>query len=299
MAAHGDLLTTPLPPEAEVEVEVERGRPRWRRMTLELARSPSGVILLALILVAILAPLLAPHDPLQPFPAQKLQPPSADHPFGTDPRGLDVFSRVLYATRIDLSVAIGSVLLGVAAGLPLGALAGYLGGWIDNTLMRLTEMVQAFPPILFAMIVFGAAGNNVTTMILLIAFLNVPVYVKMVRSVTLPLRDAEFVQAARMAGHSSVSLTLKHLMPNTLVPVFSQFAISCGFAIQIVAALSFIGLGVQVPDAEWGSMINVGANQIVFGKWWPSVFPGLAAFLAAFALTNLGHRMRRSVLRET
>jgi peptide/nickel transport system permease protein len=275
------------------------GRVARRREALRsLLLSPPALLLLAMVAVALLAPVIATHDPVQPFPAEKLQPPSWDHLFGTDPRGLDVFSRVVYATRTDLPVAVLSVLIGVAVGMPFGALAGYVGGRLDDVFMRLTEIIQAFPPILFAMLVFAGAGNRIGTMILLIGFLNVPVYLKMVRSVTLPLRDADFVQAARTAGHSDVSLVLRHILPNTLVPVLAQFSISAGFAIQIVAGLSFIGLGVQVPEPEWGSMIDVGANQIVFGKWWPSVFPGLAVFITAFALTNLGHRVRRTLLRE-
>ncbi len=128
--------------------------------------------------------------------------------------------------------------------------------------------------------------------------LNVPVYLKMVRSVTLPLQESDFVLAARCAGHSDLSLVTRHILPNTLVPVFSQFSLSCAFAIQMVAGLSFIGLGVRVPNPEWGSMISMGANYIVFGIWWPAVFPGLVILLAAFSLNQLGHRLRRAVLRE-
>jgi peptide/nickel transport system permease protein len=120
----------------------------------------------------------------------------------------------------------------------------------------------------------------------------------MVRSVALPLREADFVQAARLSGHSPFSLLRRHLLPNTLVPIFSQFSISCAFAIQLIAGLSFIGLGVRVPKPEWGSMVNEGANYIVFGEWWISVFPGLAIFISAFALTSLGNRLRRTVLRD-
>jgi peptide/nickel transport system permease protein len=257
------------------------------------------LILAVLVLGAVFAEQLAPYDPVTPVPADKLLPPSPVHWFGTDSYGMDVFSRVLHATRTDLSVAVASVLLGVLVGMPLGALAGFVRGPVDEVLMRLTEIMQAFPQILFAMAVFAALGNNLFNLVLILAFLNVPVYLKMVRSVTLPLRESDFVLAARCAGHSNLSLVLRHILPNTLVPVFSQFSLSCAFAIQMVAGLSFIGLGVRVPNPEWGSMISVGANYIVFGIWWPAVFPGLATFLAAFSLNQLGHRFRRAVLRET
>ncbi len=285
-------------PQISIELqEVTAGGLRWRNLAPWLFSWPV-LILAVLAITAVFAPLLAPYDPLTPSPRDKLKPPSAEHWFGTDPYGMDVFSRVLYATRTDLSVAIASVLLGVLVGMPLGALGGYTRGWIDEVLMRLTEIIQAFPQLLFAMAVFAAVGSNTVNLILILAFLNVPVYLKMVRSVTLPLHDSDFVLAARCAGHSTLSLVIRHIIPNVLVPVFSQFSLSCAYAIQMVAGLSFIGLGVRVPHPEWGSMINVGANYIVFGMWWPAVFPGLATFLAAFALNGLGHRLRRAILRE-
>ncbi|MBM3149707.1 MAG: ABC transporter permease [Chloroflexi bacterium] len=268
------------------------GRIRWLLW-------PPVLILGLLVFCAIFAPLLAPYDPVTPVPAEKLLPPSPEHWFGTDPYGMDVFSRVLYAARVDVSVAIASVLLGILVGLPLGALAGFVRGWFDEGMMRLVEVMQAFPQILFAMAVIAAVGNNLANLVLILAFLNVPVYLKMVRSVTLPLQDSDFVLAARCAGHSTLSLVFRHIIPNTLVPAFSQFSLSCAYAVQMVAGLSFIGLGVRVPQPEWGSMISLGANFIIFGKWWPAVFPGLAVFLTAYSLNALGHRLRRAVLRET
>jgi peptide/nickel transport system permease protein len=142
-------------------------------------------------------------------------------------------------------------------------------------------------------------GNTLVNLVIILGILNIPVYLKMVRSVALPLRDSDFILAARCAGHGAGSLVSKHILPNTLVPVFSQFSISCAFAVQMVAGLSFIGLGVKVPQPEWGSMINLGANYIVFGIWWPSFFPGLATFLTAYALNSLGQRVRRTMLRES
>jgi peptide/nickel transport system permease protein len=261
--------------------------------------SPPAAVLAILVFIAIFAPVLAPYDPVKSVPADKLLPPSMEHWFGTDPYGMDVFSRVLYATRTDLTVSILSVALGVLVGLPLGAFAGYARGWGDEVSMRLTEVVQAFPQILFAMAFMAALGNTLVNLIIILAILNIPVYLKMVRSVTLPLRDSDFVLAARCAGHNTATLVGKHIFPNTLVPVFSQFSISCAFAVQMVAGLSFIGLGVRVPEPEWGAMINLGASYIVFGIWWPAFFPGLATFLTAYALNNLGQRIRRTMLRET
>jgi peptide/nickel transport system permease protein len=262
------------------------------------AAKPSVIVLTILVIVAIFAPLIAPYSPVTPNLAIKLLPPSGQHWFGTDALGMDVFSRVIYATRIDLTVAVVSVIIGIIIGAPLGALAAYSGSWLDVVLARLAEVLQAFPVLLFAMLVLTAAGNNLVTLTILLGILNVPVYLKMVRSVALPLRDAEFIQAARISGHQPTSLMLKHILPNTLVPIFAQFSISAAFAVQLIAGLSFVGLGVRVPTPEWGSMIQEGANYMVFGQWWPSVFPGLALFAAAFALTNLGHNIRLSALGE-
>ncbi len=275
-----------------------QGRPRRRWRHAYWLFSPAAFVLAGLLLVALFAPLLATHDPVTPVPADKLLPPSAEHWFGTDSYGMDVFSRVLYATRTDLTVAILSVVLGVVVGMPLGALAGYVRGPADSVLMRVTEIVQAFPQILFAMAFMAVLGNTLVNLVIILGILNVPVYLKMVRSVALPLRDSDFILAARCAGHGTRSLVGKHILPNTLVPVFSQFSISCAFAVQMVAGLSFIGLGVRVPQPEWGSMINLGASYIVFGIWWPSFFPGLATFLTAYALNSLGQRIRRTMLRE-
>jgi peptide/nickel transport system permease protein len=270
--------------------------PALRRGWLRWLATPSVAILVLFALAAIFAPLIAPYDPVTPNLSEKLLAPSWAHLFGTDQLGMDVFSRVIYAARTDLTVAAGSVLLGITIGAPLGALAGYRGGIADVLLGRLTETTQAFPVLLFAMLVLAIVGNNLVTLTVLLGILNAPVYLKMVRSVALPLREADFVQAARLSGHNAFSLLGRHILPNTLVPVFSQFSISCAFAIQLIAGLSFIGLGVRVPKPEWGSMINEGANYIVFGQWWISVFPGLAIFISAFALTTLGNRLRRSAL---
>ena len=265
----------------------------WRGMT-----SPVYLLVALFVLIAIFAPVLATHDPIFPNPANKLKPPSLEHWFGTDSFGMDVYSRILYATRTDFSVALASIALAVLIGVPLGAVAGYIGGFIDDILTRLVEIIQSFPLFLFAMVIFAAVGSNTFNLIAIIAFVNIPIYLKLVRSVVLPLKSADFVLAARCAGNSTPSLILHHILPNALGPVFAQFSLSCAYAIQIVAGLSFIGLGVKVPHPEWGSMIQLGASHIVFGKWWPSVFPGLAVFLAIFTLNRLGHHIRDFYTRE-
>jgi peptide/nickel transport system permease protein len=264
----------------------------------QLVLSPSFITLFVIVLMALLAPFIAPYDPVESIPADKLLPPSPAHLMGTDTYGLDIFSRVLYATRTDLPIAIASVLIAVLIGWPLGAAAGFMGGRFDATTQRLTEVGQAFPQILFAMALFAAFGNSTLTLVVVLVLLNVPVYAKMVRSVTLPLKESEFILAARVAGNSTPSVIVRHLLPNTLVPVFSQFALSAAFAIQLIAALSFIGLGIRIPEPEWGSMINIGVDVLIFGQWWVSFFPGMAVIITCFALMGVSNQLRRITLRE-
>lgn len=280
--------------------DLPRGRASSRRASSirQLVLSPSFITLVVICLMALLAPFIAPYDPVTSVPQDKLLPPSAAHLMGTDTYGMDIFSRVLYATRTDLPIALASVLIAVLIGWPLGAAAGFMGGRFDATTQRLTEVGQAFPQILFAMALFAAFGNSTITLVIVLVLLNVPVYAKMVRSVTLPLKESEFILAARVAGNSTPSIIVRHLLPNTLVPVFSQFALSAAFAIQLIAALSFIGLGIRIPEPEWGSMINIGVDVLIFGQWWVSFFPGMAVIVTCFALMGVSNQLRRITLRE-
>jgi len=255
-------------------------------------------LLLLIILLGVIAPLLPLQNPVKPNPLEKLKPPSAEHWFGTDTNGMDVFSRTIHAIRTDFTLALASVVIGVVIGAPLGAISGYYGGWVDDVLTRITEVLQGFPQILFAMAVLAAAGNSLTNLILIIAFYNIPVYSKMVRSVVVPLREVEFVQAARVAGNRPLAVVFRHIIPNALVPVFSQLPLSCAYAVQMIAGLSFIGLGVPIPTPEWGAMIQNGASQIVFGNWWASVFPGLALFFSVWMLNNVSDILKSLVVRR-
>ena len=241
--------------------------------------------LLALIVaIGLIAPMLPLQDPLKPNPLTKLASPSWAHLFGTDHNGMDVFSRTLHAIRTDFALALSSVILGVIVGVPLGAVSGYFGGWTDAVVSRISEVIQGFPQILFGMAFIAATGNSLTNVVLIVAFYNVPVYAKMVRSVIVPLREIDYVQAARVAGNSPLRVVFRHVVPNALTPVFAQLPLSCAYAVQMIAGLSFIGLGVPIPTPEWGSMIQVGANYMVFGKWWLSLYPGLALFLSVWLL---------------
>jgi peptide/nickel transport system permease protein len=250
--------------------------------------------LLALfVVVAIFAPWLAPYDPVTADLSSRLLAPSSEHWFGTDVNGMDVYSRVLWATRADFSIAIIGVALGMLVGVPVGAASGYLGGLADDGLNRVSEMVQAMPLFLFALMVVAALGNSRVVLAGIIGFVNAPIFLKLTRSVVLPLKRSDFIAAARCAGLGPLAIIARHVLPNALGPVASQLSISCAYAIQIVAGISFLGLGVPIPEPEWGSMIQQGAGRIIYGEWWMSVFPGVAVLLAVIAFGGIGRQLSR------
>jgi peptide/nickel transport system permease protein len=255
--------------------------------------NPFWALLGLFVLVALLAPLIAPYDPVEANLADKLLAPSGSHLFGTDSNGMDVFSRVLWATRTDFTVALIGVGLAFAAGVPLGAVSGYAGGWLDEVLNRLSEIVQSIPLFLFALMVFAALGNSRVVLVGVVAAVNIPIFLKLTRSVVLPMKSVDYIAAARAGGLRPGAIIVRHVLPNALGPVASQLSISCAYAIQIIAGLSFIGLGVAVPHPEWGSMIQQGAGLIMDGKWWVSVFPGLAVLLAVIAFGGIGRQLSR------
>jgi peptide/nickel transport system permease protein len=245
------------------------------------------------LLVAIFAPLIAPYDPVRADLAARLQPPSSSHLFGTDSNGMDVFSRVLFATRTDFTIATLAVAFGMLVGVPLGAASGYLRGVVGETLSRLAEVVQSIPLFLFGLMVFAALGNSKPVLVGVIAAVNAPIFLKLTRSVVLPIRESDYIAAAQCAGLPPLAIVGRHVLPNALGPVCSQMSISCAYAIQIVAGLSFLGLGVQIPEPEWGSMIQEGASRVLYGEWWLSVFPGIAVLLAVIAFGGIGRQLSR------
>lgn len=265
--------------------------PRVRAGRLRPFLTPSWLLLALFVLIALLAPLIAPYDPVEADLAVKLQAPSGAHLLGTDTNGMDVLSRVLWATRTDFTVALLGVGMAFLVGVPVGAASGYAGGWIDEVLSRLSEIVQSIPLFLFSLMIFAAAGNSRSVLVGVVAFVNIPTFLKLTRSVVLPMKGTDYVAAARCAGLRPRQIVLRHVLPNALGPVASQLSISCAYAIQIIAGLSFIGLGVAVPQPEWGSMIQQGAGLIMDGQWWVSVFPGLAVLLAVIAFGGVGRQL--------
>ncbi len=257
--------------------------------------NPLNLVAIALIATlaacALLAPLLAPYDPLAQDLAVRLKPPSPEHWLGTDSLGRDIASRILYGARISL--VIGVVVVGSAGvfGTFVGLVAGYAGGLVDEALMRLTEVFLAFPALILAMAIAGALGPSLTNAIIAIAAVTWAVYARLVRGQILSLRQREFVEAARAMGASRRRIVLRHLLPNTLAPLMVQASFDMGSSIIAAAGLSFIGFGAQPPTPEWGVMISEGRNFISTQPWL-SLFPGLAILLAVGSFNLLGDGLR-------
>src|SRR5688500_8548449 len=263
-------------------------RPAWRRSPLTVA-GLALIILLALI--AVSAPLIAPADPLKQVLSTRLEPPSVEHWLGTDQLGRDVLSRMIYGARISL--LIGTVVVGLAAsvGTLVGLVAGYAGGWLDEVLMRLTDVFFAFPALILAMAISSALGPSLTNAMIAIAVVSWPAYARLVRGQVLSLREREFVESARGLGASAERSVWQRILPNTLAPLLVQASFDMGGAILSAAGLSFIGFGTQPPTAEWGVMISEGRNYIATHSWL-SLFPGLAILFTVGAFDLIGDGLR-------
>jgi peptide/nickel transport system permease protein len=248
-----------------------------------------AAIALAWFLIAIFAPLVAPHDPLaQAFPPN--QSPSSAHLFGTDELGRDVLSRVIHGARISLPIALLLVGLAMTIGGVLGAISGYLRGVADGIVMRITDLVFAFPPIILAMVVTAVLGGGLRNAALAIVIVAWPSYARVVRGLVLSVGDSEYVQSARLLGASARSALLKDILPNIAGPVLVLATLDLANAILLLSGLSFLGLGAQPPDPEWGSMVATGTQYFQF--WWIGTFPGLAIFTAVLAFNFLGDSLR-------
>ncbi|MGQ3071858.1 MAG: ABC transporter permease [Ferrovibrionaceae bacterium] len=244
------------------------------------------------VLAALLGPSLAPFDPFASDAARALQPPSLRHWFGTDALGRDIFSRVLVATRLDMAIAVSSVILAFAFGTLAGLAAGFLGGATDQAIGRLVDTIMAFPLFVLAMGIVAALGNTVTNIVLATAIINFPLYVRVARAETAQRKSAGFIEAARLSGDGETAILFGQLLPNILPIMMVQASLTMGYAILNAAGLSFIGLGVRPPTPEWGIMVAEGAGLMISGEWWVAFFPGLVLMLAVFCFNLLGDALR-------
>jgi len=250
-----------------------------------------AAFLVVIALGALLAPWLTRWGATElDFDSVLVGPGSPRHLLGTDENGMDIFSRVLFAARVDLGVSVAAVALAVLVGGTVGAVVGYLGGWLDEVAMRVMDVFQSFPAFVLALAVVAVLGNDLVNLVEVLALVSAPGYVRLMRTEVRSAREHGWVEAARAAGMSWPSILFRQVIPNTLRPVLVIAPLNCGWTILTLAGLSFLGLGVEVPDAEWGAMIATGSNQLVSGEWWTSVIPGLALLVTvlAFNLTCEG-----------
>ena len=273
-----------------------QGTGTWSHVRHVIGENPitllAALMFLMFVVLALLGPYLVPYDPLASNAAVALQPPSAAHWFGTDALGRDIFSRVIVATRLDLGIALGAVAASFVIGMPLGLAAGFFGGWWDRIVTRLADTIMAFPLFVLAMGIVAALGNTVGNIVLATAVINLPFYIRVARAEANVRRGAGWVEAARLSGNSDWRILAFHLFPNALPPAMVQLSLNMGWAILNAAGLSFIGLGVRPPDPEWGILVAEGAQFIVSGEWWVSLFPGAMLMLAVFTFNLLGDALR-------
>jgi len=257
-----------------------------------LAGAVAAVLIVVLMIVAIIGPYIAPYDPLSTNLREVLQPPSATFWFGTDHLGRDIFSRVIVAARLDFAIAIVAVSLSAVVGSAIGALSGYVGGWLDRILGRVVDVMMAFPLFVAAMALVAVLGNSVESIVLATAIINLPFYFRLMRAEISARRETGYVEAAIINGNSTTQVIFGFLVPNSLPPVIVQISLNLGWAILNTAGLAFIGLGVAPPTPEWGIMIQEGASMMVSGQWWVVVFPGLALAMSVFCFSLLGDAIR-------
>ena len=264
----------------------------WRRIRRNPLSFTALCVIIAIGLMALFAPLVAPYPPDATDAGSALQSVSWQHWLGTDLYGRDQLSRIIYAARIDLSVAFAATAAAVAIGALLGAVVGYRGGWVDNVAMRAMDAVMAFPAFVLAMGITAAMGNSTGNVALAISITQIPAYLRLIRGEMLRVREMEYADAARTVGNPAWRIVLIHLLPNCLPPLIVQATLAMGFALLTMASLSFIGLGIQPPQSEWGVMTAEGASQIVTGEWWLFLFPGLAIMITVLAFNLVGDGLR-------
>ncbi|HEY3541872.1 MAG TPA: ABC transporter permease [Gaiellaceae bacterium] len=248
------------------------------------------VVVVGWIVVAIFAPLVAPYDPDKPVSTSMYVSPNVHHLFGTDDLGRDILSRVIYGARISIPLALVIVALALMLGGTLGALAGYFGGKVDAAVMRVVDLVFAFPTIILAMAVAAAFGPSLRNAVLALVLVSWPLYARVVRGAVLTVRHEDYVNASRLLGASARGALVRDVLPNISGPVFVLATLELGNAVLLLSALSFLGLGPRPPTAEWGSMVASGALN--FTRWWIGTFPGLAIMTAVLGFNFLGDSLR-------
>ena len=251
------------------------------------------------VFLAVFGPHIGPFPTETALPGEPLQPPSWRHPFGTDVSNMDIFSRVIAAPRIDLTIALLSTLIAFVFGVLLGLISGFFGGsgsraarYASEGIMRAADIVQAFPVFIFALALVGFRGPGTANVVAALAFLNIPYFLRITRGAVLQVRERPFIEAARCAGNSEWRIAFVHVLPNALTPPLANISPTIGFSILLTSGLSFVGAGVPVPTPEWGSMIAIGAPNMMTGQWWTALFPGVALGVSILGYALVGDGLK-------
>jgi len=267
----------------EVPMRISRQKRAWQQLKRSRLAIPGGLIVLIFIVVAILAPLVAPYDPYKNNLANTLATPSVEHFFGTDELGRDIFSRVVYGSRLSLLEGLFSVMIAMLIGVPLGIISGYVGGRTDTILMRLVDVLLAFPGVLLAIAIISVLGPSLVNAMIAVGIYSVPIFARLARGSTLAVKEEPYVEACRAAGMSNLRILYRHIYPNISAHLYVLATLRVAIAILTAASLSFLGLGAQPPSPEWGAMLSNGRNYLLISPHL-MIFPGLAIILLTLGL---------------
>lgn len=266
-----------------------------RHLLQTLFSNPASAIgatgAMALILIMIFAPFIAPYDPYSFQLSDQFFPPSWSHLFGTDHLGRDLFSRVVWGSRISLTVGFITLLESSIIGTVVGLIAGYKGGLVDSITMRITDIFLAFPSIILALAIAAALGRGITSVMIALGVTWWPLYARLVRGQTLSIREEQYIETARLSGASTFRIMLTHILPNCIAPLMVQISMDVGFTILAAASMGFLGIGAQAPEPEWGLLVSTGSRYFL-QQWWIATFPGFAIFLSVIAFNLLGDGLR-------
>jgi peptide/nickel transport system permease protein len=270
-------------PVVSEPVPSRRGNRFWRQFRRSRLAIPGGIIVLAFIAMAAFAPFIATHDPLKSDLALTLMPPDGTHWFGTDELGRDVFSRVAYGARLSLAEGLIAVALALIIGVPIGVVAGYVGGRTDAIIMRTIDVLMAFPGVLLAIVIISVLGASLVNAMIAVAIYTVPIFARLARGSTLSVKEEPYIEACRATGLSHIRTLWRHILPNIAAPLLVMAALRVAIAILTASSLSFLGLGAQPPTPEWGSMLANGRNYMLLAPH-VVIFPGMAIVLLVFGL---------------
>lgn len=275
-----------------VQLEPGTERPRGQRRSGTGLIATGTAILILVIGTWAISPLITSWGATQVDPNSTLTPPGGAHFLGTDTNGMDVWSRTLHSVPVDLGIAVLSVAAAVVIGSLIGVASGFVGRWLDETVMRVADIMQAFPTFILALAVAALVGQSKVNLVVVLAVVFAPSYARLTRAEVRTVRELPYVDAARLSGSGVVGILWRHVLPNCLSPVRVLAPLNCGWAMLALAGLSFVGLGVPVPHPEWGAMISLGASDIVAGRWWTSLPPGLALLVCVLAFSMIGEGLQ-------